>query len=310
MMRVWTLPLFVLLASCSLFEPRNTVARKTVREENLVNNARPDNGPRKRVLILPFLDAAPDRSPEFRERARQAFLQRLNRGGELLAVDSTELKIDPSKFIEREQYKMKDIAPAAKELGVSAVLEGKILDIKIKRKSGTIGIVRKLTTAFEVQVSVRLANVRGGREIFNTIKTVTVEQDDVRVAERVETDRFIKENPQILETIVRDAFLDFVPQITATLAKVTWEGRIAALNGDRVYLNVGRLSGVQVGDLLKVFEEGEDIFDPEFGSHIGKVPGRLKGTLEVVSYFGTDGSIAIVHSGAGFKENDRVELYQ
>jgi hypothetical protein len=28
-----------------------------------------------------------------------------------------------------------------------------------------------------------------------------------------------------------------------------------------------------------------------------------------VSYFGKDGAIAILHSGAGITENDRVELY-
>ena len=36
----------------------------------------------------------------------------------------------------------------------------------------------------------------------------------------------------------------------------------------------------------------------------------MKGTLEVISFFGTDGSIAVIHSGSGFRENDKVELYQ
>ncbi len=103
--------------------------------------------------------------------------------------------------------------------------------------------------------------------------------------------------------------LDFTPQVLASLDKVSWEGRIAAINGDRIYLNVGRVSGLQVGDLLKVTEDGDDVYDPESGSHIGRVPGRLKGTLEVISYFGNDGAIAVIHSGSGFKENDKVELY-
>jgi len=76
-----------------------------------------------------------------------------------------------------------------------------------------------------------------------------------------------------------------------------------------LYLNVGRTSGLQVGDLLKVMDDGDDIYDPENGSHVGRVPGRLKGTLELISYFGADGSVAVIHSGSGFKENDRVEIY-
>ena len=84
---------------------------------------------------------------------------------------------------------------------------------------------------------------------------------------------------------------------------------MALVKGDRIYLNAGRISGIQIGDILKVTEDGEDVYDPESGSLIGRVPGRLKGTVEVVSYFGKDGAIGIVHSGSGFHENDRVELY-
>jgi hypothetical protein len=72
---------------------------------------------------------------------------------------------------------------------------------------------------------------------------------------------------------------------------------------------VGKVSGLQVGDILKVSEDGEDVYDPQTGNYIGGVPGRLKGTLEVISYFGQDGSIAVIHSGSGFKENDKIELY-
>jgi hypothetical protein len=166
-----------------------------------------------------------------------------------------------------------------------------------------------MKSEFEAVIRVRVVSTRGGQEIFNTVKTVNLEEPNVRVAERVETDKYLQNSPELIEAIVRDAFLDFVPQVIGSLSKVTWEGRIAALNGDRIYLNVGRVSGIQVGDLLKVLEQGDDVYDPESGGHIGTVQGRLKGTLEVISYFGNDGSIAVIHSGSGFKENDRVELY-
>lgn len=69
------------------------------------------------------------------------------------------------------------------------------------------------------------------------------------------------------------------------------------------------MSGLQVGDILKVTEEGHEVYDPETGAYIGNAPGRMKGTLEVISYFGKDGAISILHSGSGIKENDKVELY-
>lgn len=295
------------LSACVTMERSGPGMKREIKDVSY--EARPENGaPRKRLMVLPFLDSG-DRPQELRDLARKAFVEDLNRTGEVIALDSRELKMEPAKMIQGGQYKLQEVAKEAQALGVNAVLEGKILDIRIKRKADNVGVVRHLTTAFEVVAQVRVVTGRAGREVFNTVKTVTVEEQGVRVAERVETDKFLANNPDMITTIVKDAFLDFTPQVLASLDKVTWEGRIAAINGDRIYLNVGRISGLQVGDLLKVLEEGDDIYDPDSGTHIGRVPGRLKGTLEVISYFGNDGSIAIIHSGSGFRENDRVELY-
>nr|BFD59704.1 hypothetical protein CKG001_18110 [Bdellovibrio sp. CKG001]BFD63068.1 hypothetical protein BdHM001_17490 [Bdellovibrio sp. HM001] len=296
------------LGACTTFDRTNPTLRREIKDVNY-EARRDDSAPRKRIMVLPFLDAGDKRPQELRDQARSAFIADLNRTGEVIALDSRELKVDLAKNIQNGQYKLQEIAKEAQALGVSTVLEGKIIDIRIKRKADNVGVVRHLTTAFEVVAQVRVVTGRAGREVFNTIKTVTVEEQGVRVGERVETDKFLANNPEMITVIVKDAFLDFTPQVLASLDKVTWEGRIAAINGDRIYLNVGRVSGIQVGDLLKVTEDGDDIYDPESGGHIGRVPGRLKGTLEVISYFGNDGAIAVIHSGSGFRENDRVELY-
>jgi hypothetical protein len=309
MMKFFALILsFSVFAGCAAIDRSAPSMRREIKDTNM-ETRKDDASPKKRVMILPFLDVSDKRPQSLRDRARGAFITDLNRTGELIALDSSEIKIDLSKSLEGGQYKLSDLAKQAQAVGVNAVLEGRIQDIRIKRKADNVGIVRHLSTQFEVVIQVRIATARSGKEIFNTVKTVTLEEQGTRVGERVETDKFLANNPDMIEVLVKDAFLDFTPQIIAALDKVSWEGRIAAINGDRIYLNVGKVSGLQVGDLLKVTEDGDDVYDPESGSHIGRVPGRLKGTLEVISYFGTDGSIAIVHSGSGFKENDRVELY-
>lgn len=309
-MQKWILAVTVLVmaAGCSLVDRSQQGLRRDIKDVNY-EARRDDSSPRKRMMILPFLDDAEKRPVELRDRAREAFILDLNRTGDVIALDSKELSLDLNKMMSGGQYKLPEIAKAAQALGVNAVLEGKILDIRIKRSAQNVGIVRQSTTTFEVVAQVRVVTGRAGREVFNTVKTVTVEEAGTRVAERVETDKFVSNNPEMISVIVKDAFLDFTPQVLAALDKVAWEGRIAAINGDRIYLNVGRVSGLQVGDLLKVIEEGDDVYDPESGTHIGRVPGRLKGTLEVISYFGSDGAISVVHSGSGFRENDRVEFY-
>jgi hypothetical protein len=81
------------------------------------------------------------------------------------------------------------------------------------------------------------------------------------------------------------------------------------MKGDRIYLNAGQMTGLQVGDTLKVLDDGEEIFDPVSNQLIGQSPGRVKGTVKVIAYFGKDGSLCVLESGGGFREGDRVELY-
>ena len=112
-----------------------------------------------------------------------------------------------------------------------------------------------------------------------------------------------------MKLAVRDAFMGLIRTIASSIEKLSWEGRVAMVSGERIFINAGRLSGLQVGDILKIAEDGEEVYDPETGRFIGHAPGRMKGTVELVSYFGKDGAIGVVHSGSGFKENDRVQLY-
>lgn len=305
---VVSLSALMMLSACVMEPTDQPKIKKEIKDVSQVAR-KEDQGPRKRLMILPFLDVSPNRSQELRDEARTEFIRDLNKTGDLIALDSKELKIDTQKMIVNGDYNMSELAKQAQSLGVAALLEGKVIDMKVRRTADPVGVFRQLKTTFECKVRVRIVSAHSGKELFNTIKTVTVEESNVRVGENVNTDRFLEANPEILANLMKEAFLDFNEQIVATMDKMSWEGRIAALSGDRIFLNVGRVSGLQVGDILKVSDEGDEIYDPQSGNYIGKVPGRLKGTLEVVSYFGQDGAICIIHSGAGFKENDRVQLY-
>lgn len=297
------------LSACSMFGTTDvTGPRKEIRDENHAA-LKDETGPRKRLMVLPFLDSSDLRGQDLRDDARADFIRELNRSGNTVVVDSRDLKADFTKKIKNGEYDLGEVAKAASALGVHAVLEGKVVDITVKRLADPVGIFRQVKSKFEAQVRVRIFTTRSAREIFNTVKTVSLEEANLRVGEKTDTDRFLTNNPELVRKIVKEAFLDFTPQIIAAMDKMTWEGRVALVNGDRIFLNVGKISGLQIGDILKVSEEGDEIYDPQTGNYIGKSPGRMKGTLEVVSYFGQDGAISIIHSGSGFKENDRVELY-
>lgn len=265
-------------------------------------------GLRKRVAILPFIDVNNMTPPQVLAQARENFMLELNRSGEFIAVDSNELGLNLESYRGANEYRIADIAKASQKMGVSAFLEAQVLSLGVKNNADRVGLIRQMKSTFESKARVRVV-LLSGKETFNTIKTVTIDEKDYRVAQNAQSDRFFAENPAMLEGLLVETFLDFVPQVSGVLGKSQWEGRIATLQGDRVFLNVGRISGLNVGDLVRVLEEGQEIYDPQTGNFIGRSPGRMKGSLEVISYFGQDGAIAVIHSGSGFKENDRIEMY-
>lgn len=295
-----------IVSGCATREP--SVLRKQVSEVDMTGK-KSDGSPRKRLMVFPFLDEKGVHSEELRNLARTEFIRELGRTGEVIVLDSKDLKGDYAKSMSNGEYNLTEVAKGANQLGANAVLEGKLMALRVQRQADPVGVFRQLKTKFEAVARVRIVAARTGKELFNTEKTISLEEANYRVAEKVESDRFFQNNPELVEKLVSEAFLDFTPQILAALDKMNWEGRIALVNGDRIFLNVGRISGLQLGDLLRVSEDGDEIYDPQSGGYIGKVPGRNKGTLEVVSYFGQDGAIAVVHSGAGFRENDKVEIY-
>lgn len=308
----------VVISGCAAFAPiteetkvnEPVAIRRKIKDVDYRSNSQ-DKSMKKRLVVLPFLDKDTLKRPEIaRSNARIAFINDLNLSEKFIVMDSDQLTVNPENYIKNDEYDLKRLAQDSQKSGISSIIEGQIIDVRLKKKAEQIGLVRNLDASYEVVVRLRIHSVRTGQEIYHTVKTVTLEEKNTRVAERAAEDQIFLKNPELVEILIKDAFLDFSQQIQETMDDVTWEGRIAAIRGDKIYLNVGRISGVQVGDLLKVVEDSSEIFDPEVGYNLGKVQGRSKGTLEIISYFGNDGAVGVIHSGAGFKESDRVEVFQ
>ena len=293
-------------SACQNIEKRTSQPVKMVKDISF--NPRIDQGQmKKRLMILPINDSKSVLSADMSRAIKKSLINELNRSQEIVAFDSKDLGIENVKKTPQGSYDLKDIAKSLKEYTVHSALEAEIKELKIKRTVPAKGIMKTVTTEYECSLVVRVIN-QAGRELMNHMKVVTYKDNGTATEELLKGDGTGGGNPTV-PTLVKDTLFEFVPQITKSLETLVWEGRIASMQGERVFLNVGKVSGLNVGDLLRVTEDGEEIFDTETGGFIGKSPGRLKGTLEVVSFFGQDGAIAVTHSGGGFRENDRVELY-
>jgi hypothetical protein len=298
--------------SCShLSGNRQTDKAPPIETKDVSANARGDEeAPRHRLLILPFLDERPDHSLAMTDVARQTVVRELVHTHQFVIVPPEDFPQDPKKFLtEENEYDLAQVSKQASAMGVAAVVEGKVLSIKAKRVGDSVGLVRTLKAQVSTQVRVRVFAGKNGKEILNEVRSADTDATTTRVGERGDMTASLSDDPELIRAAIRKAFQGSIPGIIRAVEKLGWEGRVAMVSGERVFVNAGRLSGLQVGDILKVTEEGDDVYDPETGRFIGTAPGRLKGTVEIVSYFGKDGAITVIHSGSGFQENDRVELY-
>ncbi len=290
--------------------PQKSGLKRNVIDQDL-KKIEEDNELKKRIVVLPFIDRKNQFSKELLRNSQLSFMDSLNTRSDMLALDAGALKLDLAKYLKDSMYDLKSLALDAEAAGVSCLLEGRVINIRFKddpeRSANSEADVNQ---GFEVVVQVRLLSVRTGKELFNTVRTVTLQDERFKIPTHLKNPDFFVNNEEVSELLIKDAFLDFNDKLVDSLKQVQWEGRIAAFNGDRIFLNVGKLSGVQIGDILKVVEDASEIYDTEIGYHLGKVKGKVKGTLEVVDYFGQDGAISVIHSGAGFRENDRIEIYQ
>lgn len=265
---------------------------------------------RKRVMVLPFVSGGGvSRSAEAGRAAREAFLRQLRKTDEFVVVANSDFPKDVATFLKGNEYDLEAMGKIAAAMGISAIIEGRILDVRARRVGDEVGLVRKIRARMTARVQVRMVNTRNGSIILNETREAEAEEATTRLAERAASDRDLQDDPILIDAVITRAFQSTIPRMVNAVEKLSWEGRVALIKGDRVYINAGRLSGLQIGDILRISEEGEDVHDPETGSYIGRVPGRLKGTVEIISYFGRDGAISVLHSGSGFRENDLVELY-
>ena len=267
------------------------------------------SGVKKKIALLPFFNESPFESEDLEVNATEELRMELSRSGEFI-VDSTATKLfGPSKEIYvGGGMKLVQLTRQAKIAGINFIIFGRVIDARVREKSDEIGIVRQTKSYTESKVEVRVFDVNAGKEIYTDTLQGYADDSTYRFFASDRED-YLSYRRELLRYAVRVGARKAVPKIIELSSKLDWVGRVAKIIGTKVYLNAGRESGINIGDILRIITEGTEIYDPETGALIGMSKGDMKGTIEIVDYFGADGAIAILHSGGQVLEGDFVQLY-
>jgi hypothetical protein len=283
--------------------------RRPIRQANNINRVTEFNPIKKKVALLSFYNESPLGGPDLAVVATEEFRKEINRSREFILDSEAENLFGNSKEIYAGGgVKLVQLARKAKMSGVNIVIFGRIKEARVRQKSDEIGFVRKVKSLAETYVEVKAYDVLSNKELFTETLDGNISDDNLKYFQS-ESEENLAYRQDLLRYSVKVAVRKVIPKVIKIGSRLDWMGRVAKIIGTRIYVNAGRSSGLNLGDILKVITEGQEVFDPESGAMIGISQGEVKGTLEVVDYLGEDGAIAILHSGGSVTEGDFIQLY-
>jgi hypothetical protein len=305
--RRFFLPLWLLIFFTSSCAP--ITRRQPLNRSNRVNKVSEFSPIKKKIALLSFYNESPMGGDDLAITATEEFRREIARSRDFIIDPEGEAIFGSSKEIYAGGgIKLAQLARKAKMSGVNVVIFGRIKEARVRQKSDEIGFVRKVKSLAESYVEIKVYDVLSNKELFSETVDGNISDDNLRFY-KAESEDNLAYRQELLRHSVKTAVRKFVPRVAKVGSKLDWLGRVAKIIGTRIYINAGRASGINLGDILKVITEGQEIYDPESGAMIGMSQGDVKGTLEVVDYIGTDGAVCILHSGGSVTEGDFVQLY-
>lgn len=294
----------IIAASCAPIQ-----RRRPINQSSKMSKVTEFSPIKKKIALLSFYNESPMGGDDLAVTATEEFRREINRSREFLIDPDAETLFGNSKEIYAGGgIKLAQLARKAKMSGVNIVVFGRIKEARVRQKTDEIGFVRKVKSLAETVVEIKVYDVLSNKELFSETLDGNISDDNMRFY-KADSEENLSYRQDLLRYSVKVAVRKFVPQVVKVGSKLDWLGRVAKIIGTRIYINAGRTSGLNLGDILKVVTEGQEIYDPESGAMIGMSQGEVKGTLEVVDYFEPNGAICILHSGGSVTEGDFVQLY-
>ena len=167
-----------------------------------------------------------------------------------------------------------------KMIGVDVILAGSITNISFKKSEGIkIGPIKIGKSSAKVVMTIRIIDVTTGEILFSTVQEEEASKSGVHFELPTSIPGGIgfshEETVDIfsaVELICNKVVLNFVAKMdkkTVELSSAPLEGYVVKVVSTssggitRVSINLGKNSGIRVGDKIKIYREGEVILDPK-----------------------------------------------
>ena len=260
----------------------------------------PVKGLKRKICVVDFEDRTGPQMEKYGELAALRLFQELETTQRVVLVDREVVRealarerIEPEGLLEPHAMKR-----AHQLLGIQAFIAGSISDLHVASSApvGESGIKSSMASA---RIELRLIDASTANLLrtfiaknpsFTSVET-GLHSDHRSILKAIDYDM-----GQVVDGMLR--YLDFLE----------WSSTVARVEHEKVYINSGRLTGLRVGDILDVYEPGEEIINPITQFSLGWTTGERKGRVMVTHLFGVDASIAKPINGAGFTADDIIKI--
>jgi len=259
----------------------------------LITFSYPSPKMKRRVIVLPVTDQTNYKEEHLGELATKRVISRLENTGAIICIDPNMVNDVKGDFTTAQNMKVLN------ELyGVQAVLKSSLSDVftstsKIEGKDDretSFAVSKIAIDIYNTETGTIMKQLSGRNPVF-----LSREKGDLS-SEKAK----IKALDLSIEIIAED--------LLKTILALDWHARIASIEAEKVYINAGRLSGLEKGNILEVYTPGTQVVDPSTKISLGKTKGSFKGEIEIVELFGVDASWAKVKKGSAFSATDLVYL--
>jgi hypothetical protein len=269
--------------------PPAKLSSSLLEEETLAVSKPAPSRLKKKVLITYFDDRTAEGEEVFGDWVVEKLMKEVNRRTlQVLFVDYQMVK----EFYEKrgvelkDLEKSKDLSSLNEVFGAHALVAGEL--------SGPYVFTTKTTKEQEatasaiIKIDMRLMDTFTGK----ILKTLSANNPIVAAKEK---GSFSEEKAKIKAIDVTLANLGRA--LAKELDGMDWFCRIAKVEGEEVYLNAGRLTGIRVGDVMEVSRPGRSGEQAE-----------VKGKIRISAFLGIDASMGRLIQGENPDVNDILKL--
>ena len=169
-----------------------------------------------------------------------------------------------------------------KMIGVDSIVTGSITSIVFSKSGGiTLGPINLKKSVATVTIMVRAINVTTGEIIFSEVKKGTTSKSGISIRIPIPvagglglSSESVVDIFSAIENVCQQVAVEFAAKLDSNLiisssTSLPLEGYVVKVESTssgeitQIYINLGANSGIQVGEEIKIYQEGEVILDPK-----------------------------------------------